>query len=288
MDDHLPEEPPPRPPIAQAPLSVILLVTGATSDAAESVSRWKAYLATLERPFELLLLPLLEPEPNPAFAETRGLPFDATGGLGPALAAAVRAAQHPLVVIATADRQYQPADLKQLLAVINQVDIAVGCRDVGRPALWRRVLGHICRGVGWLLIGLPLRPAACIPGATPWRRRWVARWAFGVRLADPESAFRLMRRDAAARIVLQSHGPFALLEQLAKANHLELIMAEEPVAWLRPTAPVVGQSSFGAEARALFRRPDFGPPALHVPPPPAEVPPENTAAPPTTPPSLSS
>ncbi len=287
MDDLLPEEPSPRPPIADAPLSVILLAMTTTSDAAEAVAAWQTYLAGLARPFELLLVPLVDLEPNPVLADIRMIAYDAKHGIGPALQAAVRATQHPLIVLATADRQYQPADLKPLLAVIDKVDIAIGCRNGPRPALWRRVLGGVGRLVGWLLIGLPLQAHPCIAGATPWRRRWVARWAFGVRLVDPASAFRLMRRDAAVRIVLQSHGWFALVEQLAKANHLECILAEEPIAWSPSAAAPVNPAPFAEDARALFRHPDFGPPELHVARPLPALP-ENPAPPPTTPQSGSS
>src|SRR5947209_1604079 len=191
------EEPSPRSPIAHAPVSAILLAAGAPSDAAESVAAWNAYLTTLDRPFELLLVPLVEMESNPVLAEVRRIAYDAERGIGPALQAAVRAAQHPLIALATADLHYQPADLRQLLAVIDKVDIVVGCRSVRRPAFWRRALGAIGRAIGWLLVGLPFQRQPCVAGATPWQRRWAARWLFGVRLVDPECAFRLMRRDAA-------------------------------------------------------------------------------------------
>src|SRR4051812_18254570 len=113
MDTHVPE-PPPRPPIAQAPLSVILLAGGSASEAAESVSVWQAHLATLARPFDLLLVPLADLDANPILADVRRLDYDPKLGFGPALQAAIRTAQHPLVVMATADRQYQPADLQRL------------------------------------------------------------------------------------------------------------------------------------------------------------------------------
>jgi len=287
MDDLEPDESP-RPPIAQAPISLILLATGATSDAAESIIEWRTYLATLDRPFELLLVPIIALDPNPMLAELRQITYDPARGIGPALQAAVEAAQHPLIAIATADRQYQPADLNVLLAVIDKVDLVIGCRIARRPGMARRALGALGRAIGWLLIGLPLQASPCIAGATPWRRRWVARWAFGVRLVDPESAFRLIRRGAALRIVLQSRGWFALVEQLAKANHLELIMAEEPIAW-SPLAALPGDPSpFAQDARGLFRHPDFGPPELHVARPPTALPAENPAAAPTTPSSGSS
>jgi Glycosyl transferase family 2 len=279
--EPLPEEPPQRPPIAQAPLSVILIATGSTSDTVESVSGWQAYLATLDRLIELLLVPLAPIESNPMLADVRRLECDPALGYGAALEAALRAAQHPLAVLATADHQYQPADLNVLLGVIDKVDIAVGCRRVAPRPWWWRAIGTVFGWIGWVLVGLPALASPCTPGATPLQRRWAASWLFGVRLHDPECAFRLARRSAMTRIVLQSRGPFALVEQLAKANHLEMIMTEEPVAW----TPRAESASFAQEAWALFRRPDFGPPELHVPPP---LPAEKREPPPTTPPSASS
>jgi hypothetical protein len=264
--DAEPPEPPMRPPIAQAALSVNLLAFGAASEVAECLARWQEYLATLDRPFEIVLIGPVESEPNPAPTDVRRIDFNPERGLGTALADAVRTAEHPLVVLATADRQYQPADLQALLGVIDHVDLAVGCRTVAVP-LWRRVLGWTWAILLRIAIGIPLPPRNCTVGATPWRRRWLARWVFGLKLGDPESPFRLGRRDALRRIVFQSHGPFALIEQLAKANHLEFILTEEPVSWASPATPLPEPVPFGPEARALFRRPDFGPAELHIPPP---------------------
>jgi hypothetical protein len=284
MDTHV-SDPPPRPPIAQAPLSVILLADGPTSEAAESVSAWAVQLGRLARPFELLLLPLTDLDTNPVLADARRLDYDAKRGYGPAVQAAIRSAKHPLIVMATADRQYQPDDLPRLLAVIDNVDLVLGCRSVHRR-FWRRALRWVFVVLGWVLIGLPLQPPACTPGATPWQRRWVARWLFGLRLYDPECAFRLGRREALVRIVLQSRGRFALVEQLAKANHLEFILAEERVTWNRPASAPAETVPFGPEARELFRCPDFGPPELHIPPYPRPV--ENPATGPTEPAAPSS
>jgi hypothetical protein len=281
MDAMLPDLPQ-RPPIAQAPVSVVLLALGATSDAAECVSAWKPYLATLARPFELLVVPLAKAATDAVLAEVRQIDVDPACGYGPALQLAFHATQYPLVVLTTADRQFPPAELKPLLDVIDHVDIAVGCRCVAPPPFWLRALGWIAGLLGRIAIGLYPSASHGTAGATPWRRRWLARWAFGVRLHDPESPFRLARREALARIVLQSRGPFALIEQLAKANHLEMILGEEPVAWtplpVSPPEPV----PFAEDARDLFHRPNFGPPELHVP---AA---EKREADPTTPPPVSS
>ena len=120
-------------------------------------------------------MPLAEPEANPVLAEVRRLDYDLARGYGPALRAALLAAQHPLVVLTTADRQYQPADLKTLLGIIDQVDIAVGCRTVAPRPWWRRALGWVLARLAWVLVGLPPTATHLTPGATPWQRRWLAR-----------------------------------------------------------------------------------------------------------------
>jgi hypothetical protein len=258
-------EAPERPPIAEAPLSVILLALGTNSEAAESVSAWQAYLATLERPFEIVVVQSgpANADENPVLGEIRRIEVDPVFGIGPALQAAIHAAQHPLVALAPADRQFEPRELQALRGVIDHVDLAIGCRNVPR-SFWLRALGWVFAILVRIVLGIPPYPKTCTPGATPWRRRWAARWGFGVRLCDPESPFRLGRRESLVRIVLQSQGNFALVEQLAKANHLELMMTEEPVSWTAPAAPVPERVPFAQEARVLMRRPDFGPVELHA------------------------
>ncbi len=261
MQEHAP-----RPKIADAPLSVILLAAGPASAVADSVSSWRAYLATLDHPCELILLHFgaAEPDANAVLADVRTITHDPSAGYGAALQAAIESAQHPLVALCPADRQFDATELGHLFGVIDHVDLAIGCRRVPPRPLGLRLLGRALAWTGRILVGLSSEPSPCPVGATPWRRRWLARWAFGVRLHDPESPFRLARREAIARIVLQSRGRFALVEQLAKANHLELILAEEPVAWSPPATAAPDDPSFAEDARAVFRRPDFGPPGRHV------------------------
>jgi hypothetical protein len=240
-----PIEEPLRSPIAQAPISLILLPGGDRLESADSASAWKSYLGTLDREFEIQQV-------------------EVSQGFGPGLMAAIGRAQYPLILLATADRQFQPADLQVLLSIIDQVDLVTGCRKVPR-AWWRRALAWCGNALAWVLLGLPFPESHCTAGATSWRRRWVARWLFGLRLFDPETPFRLGRREALVRILLQSRGSFALVEQLAKANHLECIMSEEAVAWNPPPQPPAESISFTKEARALFRRANFGDAGLHLP-----------------------
>ena len=55
----------------------------------------------------------------------------------------------------------------------------------------------------------------------------LARILFGLRYHDVACPFRLFRRDILARIPIQSDGPFAHVELLAKANFLGCLMGEE-------------------------------------------------------------
>src|SRR6516164_8637620 len=105
---------PQRPPIAQSALSVVLLGPGpAASETAEGLAGWRAYLDSLGRPYELILVRSTRPgeEPNPVLEPARRFEYDPAQGYGAALQDAFGAAQHPLVVLATADRQFQPQDL---------------------------------------------------------------------------------------------------------------------------------------------------------------------------------
>ena len=82
-------------------------------------------------------------------------------------------------------------------------------------------------------------------------------------MRDPECLFLLARRSIFARIPIQSNGPFAPIEILAKANFLGCIMSEVAVTY-HPRAPASSSPGprFGAmlsELRAIFFHPSFGP-----------------------------
>ena len=70
-------------------------------------------------------------------------------------------------------------------------------------ARWRG-LAAVLRGFIRVLFGLSLPPRLCWLGVSGWGRRWLARWLFGVRVQDPECAFRLFRRSIFRRIPIQT------------------------------------------------------------------------------------
>jgi hypothetical protein len=108
-----------------------------------------------------------------------------------------------------------------------------------------------------VIFGIPLQPLPCWLGEHGQLKRWLARWFFGVRVHDVECAFRLTRRSIFERMPIQSNGPFAQLEMLAKANFLGCLMAEVAVTYHPVNGPAPGSSpnpndTYLTEAFRLF------------------------------------
>src|SRR2546429_9723747 len=148
-------DPPERPPIADAPLSVVLLARPGAVDLESVVQAWLAWLGA--RPGESEVLLIVEG----VDAETIHLPDPrlriihpvTPSGVGPCLQTAVWLARHPLLLTAPADRQFQPADAPRLFEQINRVDLVTGCRVHQPVPLWLRVLGFLRRIATLVLLG---------------------------------------------------------------------------------------------------------------------------------------
>jgi hypothetical protein len=152
-------------------------------------------------------------------------------GRGAALKAGLSATTHPLIFTMPATGEYQASDLSKMLEGIDQVDVVVG---------WRK--------------------ARCVR-----RRTWEAFWAYllfgsGLWLKDVTCPVRLYRRSIFPRIPIQSAGPFADVEILAKANFLSCLFIEVEIAWQPPaSAPASDGTSYFGDLWRVFERPDFGP-----------------------------
>src|ERR1043166_7214167 len=102
-------EPAPRPPIATAPISVLLFAHALSTETADALRAWRQYLDTLNRAYEILLIQETRPEVEPVPADdagpqaTRVFRYDRATGFRDALNEAIRAAQHPLLAFCTAD-----------------------------------------------------------------------------------------------------------------------------------------------------------------------------------------
>jgi hypothetical protein len=257
------------PPLVDAPLSLVLYAQRAPdAEQAEALAAWQRSLKALGRDHEVLLV-----RPHgaayPLGDDIRVFGYEPADGFVSGLRLALEAAQHPLVVLCPCDGQYQPADVARLVAPFAKSepppdatvhhrlpDAVIGYRG-GRPApAWRRGFDLLVAAAGRVLLGSPLQARRAWYGHEGWRRRWLARWVFGLRLTDPECAFRVFRREVLAGMPLQSRGYFVQVEMLAKANHLECVLAEEPVAWTRPTEPELDEH-YGADMKTVFRSPEF-------------------------------
>jgi glycosyltransferase involved in cell wall biosynthesis len=260
-------ETPERSPIAQAPLSAILLAFNAEAELEEVISAWDNYLSGLARPYEIQLVDDGSTDDTrqradrlaEKIAHVRVLGHEQHVGTGAALRTGLAAARHPLVFTVPCTKEFHPPDLYRVLDSIDQVDLVTGYR-VGRPVpRWLQMVDYCRRLLARVFLGAAPEPRVSWPGQAGWGRRWLARWLFGVRVRDPECSYRLYRREILERLTIQSDSAAALIEILAKANHLECLMAEVPVSWVPPQKPPLDpvERKGGQELRLLFFQPVF-------------------------------
>jgi glycosyltransferase involved in cell wall biosynthesis len=239
-------EPPELPPIAQAPISAVLVLGSSHAGVKTIVDSWVAALVSLDRDFELIVIEsehwtraLTGVE---ADARVRLLPSSERPGIGSALRSGIEAARFPLLLYAEVNPSYTSVELKPFLEVIDRVHLVSGVRTTsGRRTRrsWRERLYRL---------GLRL--------------------FFGIRLHDVDCFFKLFRREVFARIPIQSAGPFAHAEILAKANFLGFMMSEVPVPFTPDPGSAPALMSFRErykDARRVFHHPDFGPAVLPTP-----------------------
>jgi len=274
---------PKLPAIADQPLSVVLLARNCSGHVSAYLVEWLGFLEGF-RPgtYELILvddgstdgtadLAQAQVEAHPALRVIR---LDQPSGEGVALKKGLEAATKPLVFYTLCDPAYRPEMLRQLFErtvklderreekEIDHVHLMAGFRAGVRVSPLLRVLGWLWRATCMVLFAYSPRP---VPGEPGLRRRlgWLlARVLFGLRHRDVACPFRLMRREILPRTPIQSSGPFAHVELLAKANFLGCLMADEVPLEVRPPAYRGDAGAFLADGRKVFDKPDFGPAVL--------------------------
>lgn len=259
-------EPLERTPIATADLSVLLLVRNDAAHLEEVVVAWLDVLRELPQKYEVILVDdgssdgtgVLADQLAERFPVVRVQHHTIPLGQGAALRTGLGLAQHPLLFYTLGNRQYRPSDVKLLLEGIDEVDVVTGIRVWQPMPRWVRVWDFLKGWMSRIIFGLPLEPRATWLGTTGRRRRLLARWILGVQVQDPECLFRLIRRDILRRAPLQSQGPLAHIELLAKVNFLGAFIAEVPVAF----TPGPSEPDVPGELFDLLRAPDFGPTQL--------------------------
>lgn len=259
--------PPPEgalPSMGEASISVVFLADAFCPDAAQIVSSWEEHLSSLKRDFEILVvgsesnLDLVGLRESLSNQNTiaRVVTYSDTPGDGPALRTILATARHPLLLYLPCDRQYHPRDLERLLQAINEVHLAIGYRVYQPIPGWLAWMDLAKRFFSRIILGAAPQKRECWLGWKRWRRRFFARWIFGLHLQDVECQFRLMRLEFFQKFPIQSQGTFAHLELLAKANHLECIMAEAPVSWI-PPAQVKDDPTYALDRKRIMRHAEF-------------------------------
>jgi glycosyltransferase involved in cell wall biosynthesis len=293
LHEHPMPEIPSLPPIADQPLSVVLLARNAADHVVASLIVWLGFLDDF-RPgnYELILVDDGSSDGTAdkaqaqadAFPVVRVVRLDQPRGEGAALRAGLQAATKPLVFYTLCEPAYRPEILKQLFAQkytnengvegseIDHVHLMTGFRAGRKVPSLLRALGWLARTAYWVMLADSLRP---LPGRLGWRRQlgWVlSRLLFGVRTRDVTCPVRLLRREILPRIPIQSDGPFAHVELLAKANFLGMggLMGEEVPLDVVPPAYRGDAGVFFRDGQKVFNKPDFGPAVLPAAAPPVQ------------------
>jgi glycosyltransferase involved in cell wall biosynthesis len=241
------ETSPELPPIQTEPISAVLPTYNDQAGLQSSLETWVSVLNNLNRDYEILLVDdastdgshELEQSLTEKNPRVRLLRQDSKSGFGACLRIGIVSAQYPLLLICTCDGRYQPGDLNSFLQWIDKVHLVAGYRTVASARYKRTWTERIFR--------------------------WIVRLIFGLRLKDPECWFLLARRTIFERIPIQSPGPFAFAELLAKANFLSCLMSEVPASYHpAPEADAKWSNATLREKltgfRQIFSHPEFYPP----------------------------
>jgi len=264
------------PPIAKAPLSLVLLASNAAPHLADLLRGWRDVLLAREVPFEIIVVDDASgdgtgeraEELAASLPELKLLRHDQPRGSGAALRTGLAQVRHPLIACAPCDPAYRPEDLTRFLAQIDPVHFLTGYRAGARVPLLARGVGHLWRLFCRIVFN---NTGERLPGWLGWRGHLgalLARVFFGVRLRDVACPYRLFRREVLARSPLQSNGDFAWVEQLAKVNFSNGVFGHEVPVPVTPQRQPPSWARFRAlfrEAKHVFSHPTFGPTFLPEP-----------------------
>jgi glycosyltransferase involved in cell wall biosynthesis len=254
------------PPIQSEPISAVLPAYNDRATLQPSLEAWIRILNSLNRDYEIFVVDDASTDGSVDLAQNlveknafvRLLRHESRSGFGACLRTGLAAARFPLLLISTCNGSYEPADLTSFLKWIDKVHLVAGIRSTAEVA-------HRDDSKE-----TSPRPLAYKRHKRNWTERffhWFIRIIFGLRLKDPECWFLLARRSIFARIPIQSSGPFAFAELLAKANFLGCLMSEVPAAYhpMPETNSKWSNSTLReklAGFRHVFSHPDFGPAKL--------------------------
>ncbi|MGF1582706.1 MAG: glycosyltransferase family 2 protein [Gemmataceae bacterium] len=235
-----------RDPIADSPISVVLLAYNAEQFVTSVLKKWRKTLDSLEREYEIIVVDDGSSDETTVKVEefvtknpnVRILKHDKHQGVGTTLKTGLAEARHPLVCYCPCDEAYVTKDLKTLLQDIDQVDVVVGQRQVHPIPQWLLVLGIFYRIFVRVILYWTSRPREVWLGWNGYWRSWWAWWFFGQTLEDVGSPFRLYRKDAVDKLPIQSTGDFVHIELLAKGTFRTQLVSIKPIKYKLLDKPV--------------------------------------------------
>jgi glycosyltransferase involved in cell wall biosynthesis len=212
-------------------ISAVLPAYNEEAALAATVAELRAVLASLGRPYEIIIVNDGSTDRTGALADgladadpaVRVVHHPRNRGYGEALKSGFNAARLPWVFLMDADGQFDPRDLARFVAAAERADFVVGYRAARADPVHRACFARIWAGMMSLLLGVGVRDVDC--------------------------AFKLMRRSVLDRLALEAGGAFLSAEMLAKARRLHARFAELPVRHL----PRRAGASTGGSARVLLR-----------------------------------
>jgi glycosyltransferase involved in cell wall biosynthesis len=192
-------------------LSVVLPAFNEEANIAASVREMRAAMEPLFDAFEIVVVDdgsrdrtaECVGEEAKADPRVRLVQLPENRGYGAALTAGLRAARLPLVFYTDSDLQFDPRQIQDLLAKIDEFPVVVGYRR-NRQDPWFRKLNAL----GWNLL---------------------MRLSFGLRVRDIDCAFKLFRLEVLQGIPLRAEGAFFSTELLLRAQAAGHRICEVPV-----------------------------------------------------------
>ncbi|MGH7896868.1 MAG: glycosyltransferase family 2 protein [Candidatus Binatia bacterium] len=192
-------------------LSVVLPAFNEEANIADSIGEMRAAVAPLVDELEIVVVDdgSRDRTAERVTEEARNDPrvrlvqFPENRGYGAAVTAGLRAARKPLVFFTDSDLQFDPRQIADLLAKIDEFPVVVGYRK-NRQDPWFRKLN----AWGWNLL----------------MRFW-----FGLRVRDVDCAFKLLRAEVLAAMRLRAEGAFFSTELLLRAQAAGYRICEVPV-----------------------------------------------------------
>ncbi len=216
---------------AAADVSAVLPAFNEAGNLEQSVSRVAQALTAHARSFEIIVVddgsgddtPAILERLKPRYRELRVVRHPVNRGYGAALRSGFEAAQLSWVFLIDADNQFDPDEVRLLIARAAEADIVAGYRQQRRDPLGRRL--------------------------NAWAFFTLVRMLFGPLARDVNCAFKLMRRDLLGRMELHSEGALINTEILVLARQVHARIVEVPVHHY----PRTSGKQTGANPRVVLR-----------------------------------